>query len=137
MREDMRDRPHACHFYRNTFHQHFPGENGLFMFKNDTQINSLMNASAGQACIADASYDVRRPLLDDADMGDIPTLDFSALTHGAGLMHMSTVWARTSKLIFPAKIDCSHYCYSPWLFDPMWSMIGTAINDRCGIMGPR
>jgi hypothetical protein len=92
---------------------------------------AMINATEGQACMADASYQpVQSPFQDNPE---VPTLDFSALTRGAGLLHVSSVW-REQKAVLNT-IDCTHFCYTPWIFDPMWSMLGGAINDRCGTVG--
>jgi hypothetical protein len=84
IQEEKLRRPRSCHFFRETFHQHFPGGSGRFV-EADFPLQKKMGETTGEWCIPDATYELdgmNESLL--ALFPDIPVLNYSHVGQASG-----------------------------------------------------
>jgi hypothetical protein len=129
LRRDRKDRPSACHLYRTTWHQHFPSQDGRF---DKTMKGRLPEVGRdGADCVTTAAHEFNIDTTLLAAYPDIIFLNFSSLTRGAGVFHRGTPSSGCSDGAGNCFYDCTHYCWSPAFFAPVWQLIGAAIEATC------
>lgn len=103
-----------CFLWRSTLPQHFATKNGTGLYsdhilgRNDCPALEQPWRHGSDAILAHVRAGSPTPLI-----------DMTSLLEGASVFHSLQVG------------DCSHFCYSPYLFSPMLTLVGEAIRQSC------